>query len=138
MTNIKEKLKKNNYKLTHQRLAVLEVMMENKGNHLSAEEVLERAKRKLPGIGIATVYRTLDKLASMDILYKSMFDTDKSRYELSDVDHHHHHIICLKCGAIIEFEEDLLNNLENLIERQGYKSLDHDLKFYGYCPDCNR
>nr|WP_073091455.1 Fur family transcriptional regulator [Thermosyntropha lipolytica] len=134
---ITEKLKENNYKLTEQREAVLEVMLDNRGKHLSAEEVLQEAKQKMPNIGIATVYRTLEKLASMDILYKTMFEGGKFRYELSDEDtHQHHHIVCLKCGHIYEFEEDLLNELESRLEARGFEIVDHELKFYGYCPEC--
>lgn len=134
---INAKLKENNYKLTDQREAVLEVMLDNKGKHLSAEEVLQEAKQKMPNIGIATVYRTLEKLASMDILYKTMFEGGKFRYELSDNDtHQHHHIVCLKCGQIYEFEEDLLNELERRLESRGFQVIDHELKFYGYCPKC--
>lgn len=136
---IKERLIKGNYKLTDQRLAVLQVMQENKGRHLSAEEVLNAAREKLPNIGIATVYRTLERLAAIEILYKTMFDSDKFRYELSaDQNHQHHHIICLGCGKITEVEEDLLASLEKHIEQQGFKIVDHELKLYGYCPSCTK
>lgn len=134
--DLNEKLKQNNYRLTNQREAVLEVMLSNRGRHLSAEEVLKEAREKHPLIGIATVYRTLDKLASMEILNKIMF-RDKFRYEICDKNRHqHHHIICISCGAIAEVEEDLLNRLEANLEEQGFQIVDHDLKFYAYCPTC--
>lgn len=135
--SITERLKENNYKLTDQRMAVLQVMLDNKGGHLTAEDVLKQARLKSPNIGIATVYRTLEKLASISILYKTMFEAGKYRYELSDNHvHQHHHVICLDCGKITEVEEDLLSNLEQHIEKQGYKIVDHELKLYGYCPQC--
>lgn len=134
---IKEKLEDSNYRMTGQRAAILEVMIDNQGQHLSAEEVLYKAREKMPNIGIATVYRTLDKLASIEVLYKSMFDEGRYRYELCDEGtHQHHHIICLDCGNITEMEDDLLNNLEQRIESKGFKVIDHDLKFYAYCPAC--
>jgi Fur family ferric uptake transcriptional regulator len=74
MDVIHSKLDRNNYRLTDQRKAILDVMLENQGSHLSAEEVLWEAKKKFPNIGIATVYRTLEKLANLDILHKSMFE----------------------------------------------------------------
>lgn len=136
---VKEKLDQNNYKLTPQRAAVLEVMMDNPGRHLSAEEVLIKARGKFPGIGIATIYRTLEKLADMDVLYKTMFESGKYRYELSvDDKHQHHHIICLECGSITEVEEDLLHELEGALEDRGFDIVDHELKFYGYCPTCRK
>lgn len=134
--DLAQKIKNSKYRLTSQREAILEVMVANRGKHLSAEEVLLKARDKHPLIGMATVYRTLDILAGMDILHKSMFG-DKFRYELCDSDrHHHHHIICLSCGAISEVQEDLLHILEEHLEQKGYQVLDHDLKFYAYCPKC--
>lgn len=134
---IVDKLKEEDYKITRQRKAVLDVMLESKGHHLSAEDVLYKAKKKMPNIGIATVYRTLDRLASIDVLCKNMFDEDKYRYELSENEkHQHHHIICVKCGKITEIE-DLLQNIESYVEKRGYKIIDHELKLYGYCPFCS-
>ncbi len=93
--------------------------MKNKGKHLSAEDVLFKAKKKMPNIGIATVYRTLERLASLDILYKTMFDEGKFRYELcEDENHQHHHIVCMKCGKISEVEEDFLSDLESHLEKR--------------------
>ncbi len=141
---IEAKLKEKDYKLTDQRKTILDVMLKNPGKHLSAEEVFEKARKKSPGIGIATVYRTLEKFTEIGVLYKSVFESGKFRYEIYDSDihhhhhhHHHHHIICLNCGKITEVEDDLLNDLEEKIERQGFKVVDHDLKFFGYCPKCN-
>ena len=73
-----------NISLPGQRATVLEVMINNRGKHLSAEEDLQQARKLRPNIGIATVYRTLEKLASLEILYKGMFDSGKYRYELAD------------------------------------------------------
>ena len=137
--SINMKLKEKDYKLTDQREAILEVMLKNQGKHLSAEEVLEKARKKVPNIGIATIYRTLEKLTELEVLYKSVFDGGKFRYEIYDFSsdhHHHHHIICLNCGRINEVQDDLLSELEQRIENQGFKIVDHDLKFYGYCPNC--
>ncbi len=135
--SIREKLESNNYKLTNQRAVVLDVMYANRGRHLSADEVFFMAKNIMPNIGIATVYRTLDKMAAMDVLHKTVFDQGKYRYELRDENiHHHHHIICLDCGGIFEVQEDLLHSLEQHLEEQGFKIVDHELKLYGYCPQC--
>ncbi len=137
--SIKEKLKNGAYRLTEQRTAVLNVMVRNKSQHLSAEEVLYKARDEMPNIGIATVYRTLEKLAELGILYKTMFAEGKYRYELADAKgHQHHHVICLSCGKIIEIEEDLLNKLEEHLEKKGYEIINHELKIYAYCPECNK
>lgn len=134
---IDEILAASHYRLTKQRKAVLDVMRENIGCHLTAEEVLHKARHKVPNIGIATVYRTLERLATMQILYKELFDGGKYRYEIStQEEHQHHHIICVICKRIIEVEESLLNSLEQHLEQQGFEIVDHQLKIYAYCPQC--
>ncbi|NLV21389.1 MAG: transcriptional repressor [Syntrophomonadaceae bacterium] len=134
---IDEQLEASHYRLTQQRKAVLDVMRENIGCHLTAEEVLVKARHKVPNIGIATVYRTLERLVSMQILYKTLFDGGKYRYEISiQEDHQHHHIICVSCNKIFEVEESLLNSLEHYLEQQGFEIVDHQLKIYAYCPQC--
>ncbi len=132
-----QRLEEGNYRLTQQRQAVLDVMRENRGRHLSAEEVLAEARKKAPNLGIATVYRTLDKLSSFEVLYKTAFDEGKYRYELCEDEHHrHHHVICLSCGQIIEIEEDLLSSLEKHLENKGFEVVDHQLIIYAKCPGC--
>jgi len=136
---IYDRLEKADYKLTQQRKAVLEVMKEKRGEHLTAEEVLIEARKKAPNIGIATVYRTLERLASIDILYKTIFDEGKYRYELTDFsEHQHHHILCISCGKIFEVEEGLLDSLEKHLEKSGFEIVNHQLKVYAYCADCKQ
>lgn len=139
MDKIKDKLRNSNYRITGQRSAILEVMMDNRGKHLSAEEVLVEARKMVPNMGIATVYRTLEKLANIEVLYKTRFDEGCYRYELSDEGiHQHHHIICLECGQITELKDDFLSILEQQLENQGYQIIDHELKIYAYCPSCRK
>lgn len=134
---IQAKLNKGEYKLTRQRKVILEVMQETQGEHLTAEEVLHTARKKAPTLGIATVYRTLERLASLDILYKTMFDEGKYRYELADsTEHQHHHIQCLNCGKIFELDEGLLDNIEKKVEKQGFTIINHQLTIYAFCPEC--
>ena|SRR5665647_261661 len=136
---IKERLEKADYKLTQQRKAVLEVMQDKRGEHFTAEEVLHEARKKVPHLGIATVYRTLERLATIEVLYKTTFDEGKYRYELSDqAEHQHHHIICIACNRIFEVEEGLLDSLENHLEKEGFEIVNHQLKIYAYCPDCTK
>ncbi|PKM77070.1 MAG: transcriptional repressor [Firmicutes bacterium HGW-Firmicutes-15] len=136
---IKERLEKAEYKLTQQRKAVLEVMQNKRGEHLTAEEVLYEARQKVPHLGIATVYRTLERLAAIEVLYKTIFDEGKYRYELSDqAEHQHLHILCIACSRIFEVEEGLLDSLEKHLEKDGFEIVNHQLKIYAYCPECSR
>jgi len=136
---LKQDLKERGYKLTPQRRAILNVIIDNEGKHLSPEEIYDQVKMECPEIGLATVYRTVQLLEKMGILYKMNFDDGVSRYELvhSTEDHQHHHLICLKCGAIEEVEDDLLEVLEDRISKKYDFSIEnHDVKFYGYCKRC--
>lgn len=135
-------LKENGYKLTTQRKIIFNIFTENEGAHLSPEEIYDKVRDKHPDIGIATVYRTLQLLEDLDILYKVNFNDGCSRYELNldkDAGHHHHHLICLNCGKVIEVELDLLENLEEEIEKScEFEIVDHSVKFYGYCKSCKK
>lgn len=138
---IKEKLKSEGYKLTTQRIAILNVIMENSEEHLSSEEIHDYVKKEYPDIGIATVYRTLQLFEKLDIIYRVNFDDGFNRYELNmDSDsHQHHHLICMECGSITEVKLDLLENLEKGIEKETkFKIVDHNVKFFGYCKNCQK
>jgi len=137
--DLKEFLKEKGCKLTTQRRAVLDVLMEHKGKHLSTEEIYEYVKEKCPEIGLATVYRTVQLFEEIKIIDRLNFDDGCSRYELiiDNEEHHHHHLICESCGRVIEVEEDLLEELEERIESKYYfKVKNHKVKFYGLCQKC--
>ncbi|HHZ12732.1 MAG: Fur family transcriptional regulator [Caldicoprobacterales bacterium] len=139
MLSLKMALKKNGYKLTSQRKATLKTILENQGKHLSTEEIFVKVRESNPQIGLATVYRTLLLLEELGILIKHNFEDGRYRYELShpEQDHDHHHLICLKCGEVSEVKEDLLDSLEDIIDRNyGFKVANHKVKFYGYCKKC--
>lgn len=132
-------LKDRGYKITHQRKIILETMFKNSDKHLSCDEIFSIISNKNPEIGIATVYRTLLLFEKLNIVYKLNFDDGCSRYELDSgtEDHQHHHLICIKCGEVIEVQLDLLESLENEIQKdKNFTIVDHNVKFYGYCSDC--
>lgn len=140
--NVSEKLKKKGYKFTPQRKAILNVVSENVGQHLSSEEIYDLVKVKSPEIGLATVYRTVQLLVELEVLSKLNLDDGFVRYELYDHDedqHHHHHLICSECGKIIEVKEDLLDSIEKEIEdKYEFQIKDHKLKFFGLCLSCQQ
>lgn len=139
MENVKKTLKNNGYKLTPQRRALINTVIENEGKHLTAEELYSLVKNICPEIGLATVYRTLQLMDRLDILCKLELDDGCSRYELvhKNENHRHHHLICTNCGKVIEVKEDLLEELENDIETTyEFKVYNHSLKFYGLCKKC--
>ena len=139
MQKLKERIKDKKYKLTSQRQIILTAFIDSKEKHLSAEEVYNLVKKTAPDIGLATIYRTLDLFTELDLLKKMDFGDGRNRYELNDeeLNHFHHHLICLSCGAVREFEDDLLETLETIIDKRlHFKTVDHQLKVYGYCEHC--
>jgi len=73
------------------------------------------------------------------LLKRLDFGDGRNRYELNDEEfaHFHHHLICVKCGKVSEFEDDMLETLESIIAKKlNFRTIDHQLKVYGYCSDC--
>lgn len=136
---IKEALQEAQYKLTPQREVTVKVLLENERDHLSAEDVFLKVKDKYPEIGLATVYRTLELLSELKILDKINFGDGVSRYDLrkEGAKHFHHHLVCMECGAVEEIEDDLLEDVEKIVEKEyNFKVLDHRLTFHGICGNC--
>lgn len=136
-------LKENGLKVTKQRITILEVLEDRPGKHLTAEEIYDCVKEQYPDIGLATVYRTIQLLSELHLIDKLNLDDGYVRYEIgkagSSTDtHHHHHLICLDCGNVSSFEDDLLDTLEKRItENVGFEVVDHEVKLFGYCKECN-
>lgn len=140
MEELKKRLQQRQCKLTPQRQTVLQIFIDNPEKHLSAEDVYALLRADRSEIGLATVYRSLELLSEIFILHKIDFGDGRTRYELNEQDaktHQHHHLICIKCGMVTEFAEDLLDNLEHdIAAKSNFKILDHQVKFYGYCQEC--
>ncbi len=138
---IKEKLREEGYKYTKQREIIFEAMLENFDKHLSCDDIFDIVRDDHPELGIATVYRTLQLFEKMSIVHKVDFDDGFSRYELSPGQGqlNHHHLICVNCGKVMEVKLDLLETLEEEIEKEEqFKILDHNVKFYGHCSECQK
>ncbi len=138
----KNLLRQNGLKVTTQRVAILEVLNNRPGKHLTAEEIYDYVKKKYPDIGIATVYRTIQVLSELSLIDKLNLDDGYVRYEINkkgkeDTCHHHHHLICLECGNIYAFQDDLLEALEKRIaDTMGFEVANHEVKLYGRCKKC--
>ena len=140
LEQIKEQLQSQQLKLTPQREATLQVLLENHEQHLSAEDIFMLVKQKAPDIGLATVYRTLELLYELRIIEKLSFGDGVARYEFRSDDHphHHHHLICLNCGRVSEIE-DLLDDLEKKVELEHqFQIVDHRVNLLGYCVNCRK
>lgn len=133
-----DEIKARGLRVTPQRRAVLRVLLDSESSHLSAEEIHARLKQQSEATGLATVYRTLSVLEDMGIVRSTDFGDGRARYEIADVSsHYHHHLICTGCGRVEEVEDDLLQQIEeHVMERHGFKVINHSLKLYGLCRHC--
>lgn len=139
--NLKAALMKKNYKITKQREIIFNALLNNRESHLSPEELHAIVNEEHKDIGIATVYRTLLLFEELGLVFKLNFDDNRYRYELSSEkeQHHHHHLICKECNKIQEVKFDLLESIEDIIEKTyGFKIDNHILKFYGICSECQQ
>ncbi|WP_312458353.1 Fur family transcriptional regulator [Proteiniclasticum sp.] len=133
------KLKKSGYKLTPQRQAIVDTILDSVGMHLTVEEIFDIVKKKRPEIGLATVYRTIVLMHEENLVTRLDLKDGTARYELTREDEHHthHHLVCIKCSQVLEFMDDLLDPIEEEIgKKYNFKVLDHSLKFYGICNEC--
>ncbi len=135
---IENKLVHAKFKLTTPRRLIMEILLENEGDHLTAEDIHNRLREKGHQVGLATVYRTLELFCELDILSRLNFEDASSYYELEEQDQHHHHLICLSCNKIIEFSDELLEDfMESIVKKYGFEVTDHKIKYLGYCSDCH-
>ncbi len=123
-------------KSTSQRDKILKKFVDA-GRHLSAEELYALVKRAHPGIGFATVYRTLKLFAEAGVAEERRFEDGFTRYEYKASDGHHDHLICTRCGAIIEFENERIEELQQDVARKNrFQVQSHRLEIYGLCSSC--
>ena len=123
-------------KYTRQREAVAEVFFSSNG-HLSAEELYMKVAKAHPGVGLTTVYRTLKLLTEAGLAKERRFGEPQGVFEKEDGSRHHDHLICTRCGRIIEFKEPSIEKMqEDVARRYGFAVTDHKMELYGLCRNC--
>ena len=136
MINNNETLKDAGLKVTHPRTKILDVLQSNPDMHLSADEIHNKLVNHNESIGLATVYRVLTQLELAGLIQKNQFSDNQSSYEIKK--QHHDHLICTKCGKIIEFMNDDLEMLQEKISDKYQFRLDsHVMTLFGVCRDGN-
>lgn len=127
-------LEKNNLKHTKQRELILTTFLEAKG-HVTSDDLFQTVREQNPTIGYTTVYRTMKLLSEAGLATERHFDDGITRYELEH--EHHDHLVCEKCGKIIEFECEAIETAQSEIAREhGFQILRHRHELYGNCRDC--
>ena len=122
------------YKVTHKREEILE-FLKSQNKYTSVKEVIDHMKSDYPGLSYETIYRNLALFAELGILEETELDGEK-KYQLScGTDHHHHHVICLKCGKTKTLENCPMIDVPEISE---FDVTGHKFEIYGYCGECRQ
>ena len=125
-------------KSTRQRNLIIDVFFAMHG-HLSVEDVWSRVRQDDPRVSVATVYRTMKLLSESGLAHARNFGDGQTRYEPAVGREHHDHLICTRCGAIIEFENDQIERMQDAVARRhGFKVTSHKMELYGLCKSCQK
>ena len=139
LERLRSHIREQGMKNSRQREVISEVFFVSP-DHLRVEDILQRAREKDPKISQATVYRTMKFLMDCGLAEARHFEDGYTRYEPSDTgDTHHDHLICTRCGKIIEFVDDRIETLQTEVAAlYGFHVTSHKMELYGECfdPDC--
>lgn len=131
-----EFLAKKDLKLTSQRRTILDQAVRADG-HFSADKLLELSRKADRTVSKATVYRALALLKESKILEEHDFGDGRKLYERAQGRKHHDHFVCVRCGRIIEFENQPIERLQDAEARKHrFQVVYHSLKLFGFCRDC--
>ena len=123
-------------KTTRQRSLIVETFFGSEG-HLSVEELWSKVRGADARVSVATVYRTMKLLSDSGLAHARNFGDGQTRYEAAVGRHHHDHLICTKCGTIVEFENDRIEAMQDAVARRhGFKVTSHKMELYGLCKNC--
>ncbi|MBF0389396.1 MAG: transcriptional repressor [Desulfamplus sp.] len=132
---ILKKLKESGHKITPQRIAIVKILADSQG-HPSVENIYEHLKNDFPTMSLATVYRTVLLVKSLGEVLELGFPDGSNRYD-ANRPYPHPHVICVKCGKVIDPDISGLKDMQKEIaEETGFEILTHRLDFFGICSDC--
>ena len=129
-------LKRNHFKRTKERLALISLLSGASG-HFDADGLYDMARGESLETSRASVYRTIALLKKSGLLSESIRQDGKALYELSPAKGHHDHLVCLKCGGIEEFKDNVIEeHQEKICKKYGFEIKEHRLEIRGYCRKC--
>ena len=132
---LKERLRARGRRVTQQRLLIFQLLRQGRA-HISPEELYLRARERTDDINISTVYRNLNLLKELGLVSRLQFPGGQCRYELPSKQPHHH-LICLGCGKIVEFQCPFTEEMQGSIaQRYGLQLVGSQVDLRGYCPLC--
>ena len=129
-------LRKAGLKITLPRLKILEILGTATPRHMSAEDIYKHLLESHEDIGLATVYRVLTQFEAAGLVTRHHFEGGQAVFELQR-GHHHDHLVCVKCGKVVEFVNETIETKQRQIaEKEGFAMTDHALIIYGVCSGC--
>jgi Fur family ferric uptake transcriptional regulator len=125
-------------KSTRQRSLIIDTFF-SVGGHLSVEELWSKVREQDTKVSVATVYRTMKLLNDCGLAHARNFGDGQTRYEAAAGREHHDHLICTRCGRIVEFENDRIEAMQDAVaKKHGFIVTSHKMELYGLCKDCQR
>jgi len=134
MIDVVKILKEKGFKVTPQRIAVYDVLMNTK-EHPTVETIYNRLQPMYPTMSLATVYKSLEMFKELDLVQELNVGEDKFRYDANVKPHPH--ITCVSCGRVDDVDDEMFFHLsEQVSHKTGYQITGQKLYFYGHCPKC--
>lgn len=133
-----QELKRAGLKATLPRLKILNILEHSEQRHMSAEDLYKGLLEAGEEVGLATVYRVLTQFESAGLVKRHNFEGGHAVFEL-DHGEHHDHMVCVRCGRIEEFLDEIIEERQEKIAREaGFEMTDHAMYIYGICGDCRK
>ncbi|HLZ18587.1 MAG TPA: Fur family transcriptional regulator [Smithellaceae bacterium] len=127
-------LKEKGLKLTPQRLAIIDVLVENCDGHPGVTLIFNEACKKAKRVSLSTVYATLKEFSENGLIKQMEFDRMENRYDVDPSDHIN--LICNRCGKIVDYRLPATLEPRDIARRSGFVVTDTRMEFHGYCRDC--
>jgi len=130
-----QQIKQAGLKVTLPRVKILRILDTSERHHLTAEDVYKELLARGEEIGLATVYRVLTQFEGAGLVRRQHFEGGQSVFELNRGGHHDH-LVCVKCGKVFEFVDDVIEERQRRIAAEhGFTLAEHSLVIYGVCDD---
>jgi len=127
-------LKDKGLKITPQRLAIIDALVENREAHPGATLIYEEARKKARRVSLSTVYATLKEFSENGLIRQLEFDRMENRYDVDISDHVN--LICNRCGKILDYYIPASLEPRDIARKSGFVVMETRLEFHGYCRDC--
>ena len=130
------KMKEKGLKITPQRLAIIQVLIERENLHPGTRLIYEEAKKMRRSLGLSTTYATLNEFSRYGIIKTLEFDKMENRYETNREEHIN--LVCEKCKKILDYRVPIAVDQARVAKKTGFSITDTRLEYYGYCRECRK